>query len=159
MFFKNAVCCCKTNAFDEDNNVFVELKTYVPKTELWDIKTFRRYKLLQWWTQGHVGGVREILCGHRDKRGIVTRLESFATDDIPSLCVEQWTPHVYFNFLDQLLTLIKEEVAETGEFMTCRTVHIFEWLITNKEEVSHHTTDEKRFQFFPEKYLSSERNI
>ncbi|KAH3768511.1 hypothetical protein DPMN_169724 [Dreissena polymorpha] len=93
-----------------------------------------------------------------DKRGIVTRLESFATDDIPSLGVEQWTPRVCFNFLDRLLTRIKGKVVETGEFMTCRTVHIFEWSITNKEEVSHHTSDEKRYQFLPEEYLSSERN-
>ncbi|KAH3768341.1 hypothetical protein DPMN_169553 [Dreissena polymorpha] len=78
--------CCETDAFDEKNNAFVELKTYVQKTEPWAVNILKRFKLLQWWTQEHVGGVREILCGHMDTRGIVTRLESFATDDIPSLC-------------------------------------------------------------------------
>lgn len=42
-----------------------------------------RFKLLKWWVQSFLIGVPKIVCGFRDDSGIVQKLETFRTLDIP----------------------------------------------------------------------------
>ncbi|WAR20952.1 DXO-like protein [Mya arenaria] len=43
------------------------------------------YKLRNWWTQSVLVGVPEIVCGLRDDAGIVTKLQTYTTQDLPTM--------------------------------------------------------------------------
>ncbi|XP_037520511.2 decapping and exoribonuclease protein-like [Rhipicephalus sanguineus] len=45
--------------------------------------TFRRYKLLVWWSYSVPIGVPHVMCGFRDDRGIVQTVEEFQVRQIP----------------------------------------------------------------------------
>ena len=47
------------------------------------MQTTYRFKLLKWWVQSFLIGVPKIVCGFRDDSGIVQKLETFRTLDIP----------------------------------------------------------------------------
>ncbi|WAR21017.1 DXO-like protein [Mya arenaria] len=45
------------------------------------------YKLRNWWTQSVLVGVPEIVCGLRDDAGIVTKLQTYNTQDLPTMAI------------------------------------------------------------------------
>ncbi|XP_052773428.1 decapping and exoribonuclease protein-like [Mya arenaria] len=88
--------------------------------------SFKRFKLLKWWTQSVLAGVPEIVCGLRDDAGTVTKLQTYKTQQLPTMAgdiPDPWKPNVCFNFLDQLLTYIKSNVTIDNP----RLVHILEF--------------------------------
>ncbi|XP_052773195.1 decapping and exoribonuclease protein-like isoform X2 [Mya arenaria] len=88
--------------------------------------SFKRYKLRNWWTQSVLVGVPEIVCGLRDDAGIVTKLQTYTTQDLPTMASDipaPWKPNVCFNFLDKLLDFIKSNVTIDDP----RLVHLLEF--------------------------------
>jgi RAT1-interacting protein len=72
-----------------------------------------RYKLLKFWIQSFFVGVRTIVCGYRDSKGFVQKVEKLNTRDIPSMGRKYWDSWKCLSFADGLLTwvcnCIKEE--------------------------------------------------
>ena len=56
---------------------------YTPHVHTTCIIHHCRFKLLKWWVQSFLIGVPKIVCGFRDDSGIVQKLETFRTLDIP----------------------------------------------------------------------------
>mmetsp|Transcript_4399 Transcript_4399/g.10357 ORF Transcript_4399/g.10357 Transcript_4399/m.10357 type:complete len:373 (-) Transcript_4399:14-1132(-) len=75
----------KRREAEEAADRFVEIKTSREMTAPHHRRTFERFKLLKFWIQSFVGGVRSICCGFRDDTGIVTHVEVFQTLEIPRL--------------------------------------------------------------------------
>ena len=44
-----------------------------------------RFKLIKFWAQSFLVGIPKIVCGFRDDDGIVHRLETYSTKEIPSM--------------------------------------------------------------------------
>ena len=66
---------------------------------------------LKWWAQSYFNGVPEITCGFRDDDGFVRTIDTFSTWELPRIASRlpnSWDPVVCLNFLDVLLTDIKE---------------------------------------------------
>eukprot|EP00092_Neocalanus_flemingeri_P014743 GFUD01015909.1.p1 GENE.GFUD01015909.1~~GFUD01015909.1.p1 ORF type:complete len:398 (-),score=141.41 GFUD01015909.1:145-1248(-) len=101
---------------------FVEMKTSREMDTERQERNFRRYKLLKWWAQSFLVGTRQILCGWRDDRGLVDRLEVFQVKDIPKSAVE-WKANTCANFLSSFLSLLKTKV--TKDDLT--TIHSVTW--------------------------------
>ncbi|WAR20989.1 DXO-like protein [Mya arenaria] len=47
--------------------------------------SFKRVKLLKWWTQSVLAVVPEIVCGLRDDAGTVTKLQTYKTQHLPTM--------------------------------------------------------------------------
>ncbi|XP_076451475.1 decapping and exoribonuclease protein-like isoform X2 [Babylonia areolata] len=98
----------------EGDNKYVELKTTREMHTSRQWHNFKRFKLLKWWAQSFLLGIRKIVSGFRDDEGVVHGLQDFLTQDIPSFTQDVhngWQPHVCFNFLDQVLSFIKRSVS------------------------------------------------
>lgn len=94
-----------------DPGKFMELKTSrVIEHERQD-RNFRKFKLLKWWGQSFLVGTKQIICGWRDDRGIVSELETIQVKNIPKMAVD-WKPNVCASFLAQFLSKIKTVITE-----------------------------------------------
>ncbi|XP_053382084.1 decapping and exoribonuclease protein-like [Mercenaria mercenaria] len=105
---------------------YIELKTSRDFSHPRQYVNFKRFKLIKWWAQSFLVGIPEIVCGYRDDDGIVHRLESFSTKELPEIAKDisnPWKANVCFNFLDQLLSFIKSTVKIDDH----RTVHLLQW--------------------------------
>ncbi|ESO08100.1 hypothetical protein HELRODRAFT_169832 [Helobdella robusta] len=90
-------------------SVFLEEKLIAKKIKM------TRYKLLKWWSQSILIGVKKIVAGFRDDDGIVREVTKLYTKNIPDQCQSirnAWNPKVCFNFLDKLLDFIRENVTD-----------------------------------------------
>lgn len=90
---------------------FVELKTTKRMENEYQYRNFLKYKLLKWWAQSYLVGVPLIVCGYKDNKGIVKKLEQLNIESFPDLCVEFWSANVCLNFLNKFLNHVKELVT------------------------------------------------
>lgn len=61
---------------------FVELKTSRAIEHEGQDRNFRKFKLLKWWSQSFLVGIRSVLCGFRDDEGIVRDLKNYSLTEI-----------------------------------------------------------------------------
>lgn len=143
-------CCIKSksNSLSAPLN-YVELKTSrIIENERMNW-SFERYKLLKWWSQSFLAGVRKIVCGFRDDNGIVKKLKTFNTLEIPSTVANErnmWTGNVCLNFCNQLLDWIKSAVKHEN------VTYMVHW----REPFTHVTiemSNDLRDVFLPEWYI------
>lgn len=59
---------------------FVELKTKELRT--YNLKYDELY-FVRWWAQCYLANIKKIICGDRDKKGVVSNLQLVNVDDIP----------------------------------------------------------------------------
>lgn len=71
-----------------------------------------RYKLLKFWIQSFFVGVRTIVCGYRDNKGHVQKIEKINTKDIPSMGRKYWDSWQCLSFADGLISWIKNNIKE-----------------------------------------------
>ncbi len=108
---------------------YVELKTMrEPKNDR-DLQNMYRHRFLKYWIQSYLAGVRTVVLGYRDDRGILRKVEHFATRSFPHLAKEHltparnhrgalgnaqepWEPFVCLNFLDLVLARVRKTCAE-----------------------------------------------
>ncbi|XP_069672153.1 decapping and exoribonuclease protein-like isoform X2 [Periplaneta americana] len=81
---KTAINSCAELAQAE----FIELKTSRQIETRRQDDNFRRFKLIKWWGQSFLVGIKEVICGFRDDRGIVHRLEPFEVSKLPKMAVK-----------------------------------------------------------------------
>lgn len=62
---------------------FVELKTNQIKENDYHETMFKKNKLLKWWSQSYLVGIKKVLCGFRTYNGVVKHLEYFKVKDMP----------------------------------------------------------------------------
>lgn len=102
---------------------WVELKTSeeLPPPHLQqhrDILKFER-KLLKFWAQSFLLGVRKITVGFRSKSGILRSLQTFNTHDIPGMVRRGtgcWDGNVCINFATEFLAWLKHVVRDEGVY-------------------------------------------
>ncbi|KAK3584832.1 hypothetical protein CHS0354_005687 [Potamilus streckersoni] len=108
------------------SNKYVEFKTSREIDNQRQDNNMKRFKLIKWWAQSFLVGIPKIVCGFRDDDGIVHRLQTYDTLEIPDLVkniYNPWNPAVCFNFLDELLSFIKESVIEDN----AKVAYLFQW--------------------------------
>uniref|UniRef100_A0A2C9JG92 Decapping nuclease n=2 Tax=Biomphalaria glabrata TaxID=6526 RepID=A0A2C9JG92_BIOGL len=132
-----------------DSNKYVELKTCRITESQRQYENFCKYKLIKWWVQSFLIGVRHIICGFRDDRGLVQYLEDFSVSKIPSIVQETlqqpWRPNVCFNFLKAFLDFIKANIADDS-----RNVYVFRWQPGSPVTVE--KRKDQNFNFLPNWY-------
>ncbi|XP_076075179.1 decapping and exoribonuclease protein-like [Mytilus galloprovincialis] len=117
-------------------------------------QNFQRFKLIKWWAQSYLVGIPKIVCGYRDDDGIVHRLETINTLDIPNQLQEMrdpWKPNVSLNFLDQLLAFIKANVTEDNP----RLVYLMSWKPGSDVQLQKQPTNSGEYQFLPDWYTTN----
>ena len=56
-----------------------------------------RYKSLQWWAQSHLTGIKEIICGLKDDKGVVKRINPMKTEELPKIAkVYSFTFNIWY---------------------------------------------------------------
>ncbi|KAK8724519.1 hypothetical protein OTU49_011112 [Cherax quadricarinatus] len=68
-----------------DLNAFIELKTSKELIRDADHRTLHKFKLLKWWSQSKLVGIPRVVCGFRDKEGIVHTLKMFDVEEMPAM--------------------------------------------------------------------------
>lgn len=102
---------------------FIELKTSRQIETARQNHNFKRFKLIKWWAQSFLVGTRQIVCGFRDDRGMVHKLEDFEVIKLHKMAGNVWDPSVCMNFCDRFLSFVQRVVVEEGP----DTVWKFEW--------------------------------
>ncbi|KAL5473792.1 hypothetical protein EMCRGX_G028348 [Ephydatia muelleri] len=120
------VDCCDNSAKEKAPQCYLELKTsrciYTDRNK----HSLRRFKLMKWWAQSYLVGIPRIICGFRDDEGIVKNLQTFKTVEIPKETqndLSLWQPSVCLNFLDAVLTWMREVVVVDDP----KVVYVIEW--------------------------------
>ncbi|KAK3925453.1 Decapping and exoribonuclease protein [Frankliniella fusca] len=134
---------------------FVELKTSRKLTCVRQERNFKRFKLLNWWAQNFLVNVAHIICGFRDDRGIVEKLEFYKVEEIPKMAKDLWVPAVCMTFLDQFLNFVGRTVWDCPHSNDPNTVWRFRW-----EPGVHYVTGDvipgsSQLSFLPDWFLSS----
>lgn len=141
-------CCLKAPSNPPLN--YIELKTsrLIENNKMQ--RSFERYKLLKWWGQSFLAGVPRIICGFRDDYGVVKKLQSFKTLEIPHLVSQShdmWTGNVCLNFTNEMLGWMKSFVVDEN------VIYMLHWRepFTHVElEISRNERDE----FLPDWYVT-----
>eukprot|EP00190_Bangiopsis_sp_CCMP1999_P000189 CAMPEP_0198728834 /NCGR_PEP_ID=MMETSP1475-20131203/11863_1 /TAXON_ID= ORGANISM="Unidentified sp., Strain CCMP1999" /NCGR_SAMPLE_ID=MMETSP1475 /ASSEMBLY_ACC=CAM_ASM_001111 /LENGTH=377 /DNA_ID=CAMNT_0044491305 /DNA_START=1 /DNA_END=1131 /DNA_ORIENTATION=- len=100
------------------NDMYIELKvSRMPnRPRQWD--NLKQNKFRKYWIQSHLAGVPIIKLGLRDDSGILRRVDSLRTRDLPSLASadmpRSWDQYVILNFLSQSLTFIRSACRDDG---------------------------------------------
>ena len=82
-----------------------------------------RFKTIRWWAELFPLNVPGVVVGWRGVQGIVRRVETVPADMLREMGKEHWTPGQLTNFLQDLLSWIKERV----EVEDPRVVHGVRW--------------------------------
>ena len=90
---------------------FVELKTTKMITSENQYRSFCKYKLLKWWLQSYMVGVPQIVCGYKDQKHMVKKVETMQIESFPHLAQEFWSANVCLNFLNKTLNYMKQVIS------------------------------------------------
>ncbi|KAH9508443.1 hypothetical protein Btru_055247 [Bulinus truncatus] len=147
LMFGAEVDCEDPNS--QENNKYVELKTSRIIDSQRQYENFCRHKLIKWWAQSFVLGIRHIVCGLRDDSGVVRKLEDFYVSKIPSIVQETlkypWKPNVCFNFLTAFLDFVKANITVEDR----RCVYLFRWQPGSNLSFEKREND-KNYNFLPD---------
>lgn len=118
-------CTVKNNSKNTNpSSNYIELKTSrIIENERMQW-SFERFKLLKWWAQSFLAGIPRVVCGFRDDDGIVKKLKTYNTLEIPSSIAQSknmWVGSVCLNFCNQMLAWVKSVVKEE------ELVYILHW--------------------------------
>ncbi|XP_075228083.1 decapping and exoribonuclease protein-like [Lycorma delicatula] len=97
---------------------FIELKTSRIIERFNQDRNFRRYKMLKWWSQSYLVGIKTIICGFRDDNGIVKILKRYDVDELPKLASGLWDKNVCLNFLNRFLHFVRQVILENDSTIT-----------------------------------------
>ena len=115
LFGAEVDCCSLKNGKVIPSESYVELKTSRIMDSPRLYRNFANFKLLKYWAQSYLAGVPTIVCGLRDDNGIVRKIETFDTLEIPKIARKddaKWNPSVCLNFCDEFLAWVKSIVVE-----------------------------------------------
>lgn len=118
--------CVVGDPEDEHNAVerYVELKTVLDTQSTRKNINLYKYKYSKFWIQSFLAGVKTVSVGIRSIDGILLSITEMKTDQLLSdslnnleklHCVHPWCPNLMINFIDHLLTKIKQACAQHPE--------------------------------------------
>uniref|UniRef100_F1L7U0 Decapping nuclease n=1 Tax=Ascaris suum TaxID=6253 RepID=F1L7U0_ASCSU len=96
----------ETDCLDSEGH-YLELKTQAYGM----VSNFWKLKAMKWWIQSFLAGVQQIVVGIRDNKGVVRSVKRVKVAELCRRAVD-WTPSRTFNFLLDVLTLIKSRMYE-----------------------------------------------
>lgn len=146
------VDCCLMNNSQKPPANYIELKTTRIMYKFKQKANFARYKLLKFWAQSFLAGIPKIVVGMRNDDGVVSQITSYETLNIPHVSKQhsnEWDASVCMNFLDALLTWLKEEVTQEGPDIVYM-IH-FEYPF---EKISIKLVDDGSERFLPDWFVS-----
>lgn len=127
LFGAEVDCCSLKDGKVVPTESYVELKTSRIMDNQRAHRNFANYKLIKYWAQSYMAGVPTIVCGLRDDNGIVRRVETYKTHNIPRIARKEnasWESSVCMNFCDAFLTWIKGVIADDDDY---RSVYSFKY--------------------------------
>lgn len=71
---------------------FFELKTSRIVEQPRQLISMKRFKFLKWWCQSFLVGIEDILCGFRDDKGMVRKVENY---NVQNLARISWVLLIY----------------------------------------------------------------
>ncbi|KAH9382018.1 hypothetical protein HPB48_015307 [Haemaphysalis longicornis] len=146
--FEQFMAASETSDTDGSSSTagYIELKTLCPERQA---HSFHRFKLLRWWAQSFFAGTPQVICGFRDKQGIVHFVKEFNVREMPRDCKGLWSDAVCLNFTDQVLSFIKRHVNEDNP----EEFYVFQYVPSSDKVVCTHLTEPGEFAFMPTWYL------
>mmetsp|Transcript_44820 Transcript_44820/g.173935 ORF Transcript_44820/g.173935 Transcript_44820/m.173935 type:complete len:296 (+) Transcript_44820:1617-2504(+) len=103
---------------------YVELKTSREPKHRGQWRNMARQKFLKFWVQSFLAGVPMIKHGFRNDDGILLKVETLKTRDIPALAYElcggEWSADVALNFLSHCLAFIRKVCGNEGSVFRIR---------------------------------------
>jgi hypothetical protein len=140
------------NAIDENKNS-IKIITRIIFKSMRVIKNFDKKYYLYNWSYSTVTGVKKLVFGNFDKNHILNDIEECYVESIPESYREYWSDCKCFNFLDCLLTFMKECVTEE------LVIYEFEFNSDNRNITCYkHETDAQIDSFLPKWYINAESN-
>ncbi|GFO32133.1 decapping and exoribonuclease protein-like [Plakobranchus ocellatus] len=136
------------------NNKYVELKTSRIIETGQQYENFCKFKLMKWWAQSYLIGITRIVCGFRDDKGVVVKLQDYPVKDLPERAVSAfrknaWKPAVCFNFLDYFLNFVKSNIKEDNP----RCVYLFSWQ-PGGHVACERRGEDREFLFLPDWFIN-----
>lgn len=130
---------------------YVELKTRIIPRDDQQEKKFRRYKLWNWWSQSYLMGLKRVICGFRDEKGVVRYLKEFNVDTMPAECEQEgsWFRADGLNFCNQFLSFVESNLNRDNS----RVVHLFTYEPQRREVTCKLLRTPGEYQVLPEWFL------
>uniref|UniRef100_A0A914UKK7 Decapping nuclease n=1 Tax=Plectus sambesii TaxID=2011161 RepID=A0A914UKK7_9BILA len=113
----------ETDCIDPSDNAYVELKTQRQFENKSQKNNFYRFKALKWWLQSFLVGIPRIVVGFRDDDGFVRQVRPMRVREIASNSKDHWAGAVCFNFLQSVLSLLKDRLTVND----MNAVYFLEW--------------------------------
>lgn len=122
LLYAGEVDCIRPDTSKKSPENYVELKTSREWYNQRNEHNFYRFKLIKWWAQSFLVGIPEVVCGFRDDAGIVRRMKSFQTLQMPKESRGLWSGAIAFNFCQEFLSFIRQVVTASD----AKKVYLFE---------------------------------
>ncbi|XP_074095046.1 LOW QUALITY PROTEIN: decapping and exoribonuclease protein-like [Cotesia typhae] len=133
-----------------ENLRFIELKTSRLVDNERQFSNLKKFKFIRWWSQSFLVGIDTILCGFRDDKGVVRRLENYRVADLPKISERFWSASVAMNFCDEFLNYVKKTVTKIYD----HTIYKFE-RIPHSHIVMTEVPPTSEYAFLPKWFLDS----
>lgn len=100
----------EVDCIDPQTGEYLELKTNRQIEAPKHVDSFLKFKIVKWWLQSFLIGIKTIICGFRTDQGIVTALDRVCVKDLASHAKQYWSGATCFKFLSQFLSVVKAKV-------------------------------------------------
>jgi hypothetical protein len=138
------------NAIDE-NKDYLNILTKIVFEDKRGNKNFYKKYYLYYWSYSTVTGAKKIVFGNFNKNNILNDIEECDVESIPQTYREYWSDVKCLNFLDCLLTFMKECITEE------LVIYEFEFNNDNRNITCYkHETDGQIDSFLPKWYINAE---
>ncbi|XP_031847152.1 decapping and exoribonuclease protein-like isoform X2 [Nomia melanderi] len=96
------------------NVELIELKTlsFAAFTRRGEIKHERATRILKWWLQSHIVGIKRIICGCRNYTGIVYKIKKFTLDRLKIKFKNHWSFETCSSFCSAFFEHMKAVVSQ-----------------------------------------------
>ncbi|XP_055689953.1 decapping and exoribonuclease protein-like [Lutzomyia longipalpis] len=86
---------------------FVEVKTIKRQENRHQERNFRKYRLMNIWSQSFLCGIENVFIGERDPQGIVNRINRMQVSSMPRIARDEWCAAICMNFCIKFLDMLK----------------------------------------------------
>eukprot|EP00049_Salpingoeca_infusionum_P018315 m.356637 g.356637 ORF g.356637 m.356637 type:complete len:656 (-) comp17594_c0_seq1:2610-4577(-) len=110
----------EVDATDPVTGELLELKTVIDMATA--KPTHKKFRLMKWWAQSHLAGIKRLVAGYRDNDHTLARMETLDVEGIPAHCAEGneerpfWFPAQCFQALVHAFDVL-ERKATPEEFL------------------------------------------
>ena len=112
----------EVDGVDSDGRTYIELKTNRILKEPAHFQSFYQQKLISYWAQCFLAGIKKVLVGFRNDLGVVKRMEYIEVEEIPRMVRGKvsWCPGSMLNFGTMVLDWLSETLRSVPENLVYR---------------------------------------